>query len=155
RAQLIPVALLLQPAFRASELVCGNDLAGVLIDGGEELACTLACAVILGRCEITIASDFSGIVGNEVADLHPGDEVYGFLAFSSGTKQGAFAERIVVDRATVATKPASIGHDGAAAAATPAISAIQALRDKGHLPANGRVLVIGAAGGVGSMAIGV
>ena len=102
--------------------------------------------------------DFSGVVeacGDGVADLAPGDEVFGHLAYSSRNRQGTFAERIAVDRGTVARKPAGVSHRIAAASATPALTALQALRDKGRLAAGGKVLVIGAAGGVGSLAIGV
>jgi NADPH:quinone reductase-like Zn-dependent oxidoreductase len=61
----------------------------------------------------------------------------------------------VVARGEVGRKPAAIGHDVAAAAATPGLTALQLLRDKGRLASGGRVLVIGAAGGVGSLAVGV
>ena len=88
-----------------------------------------------------------------VTDLRAGDEVFGFLPYSSRTKQGAFAERLVVPRKTIARKPATVGHDVAAASATPGITALQALRDKGRLPTGGRVLILGAAGGVGSIAV--
>lgn len=102
--------------------------------------------------------DFSGVVeacGDGVADLSPGDDVFGHLAYSSRNRQGAFAERVVVDRKTVARKPTAVSHELAAAAATPALTALQALRDKARLAPGGKVLVIGAAGGVGSVAIGV
>ncbi|HSD87025.1 MAG TPA: NAD(P)-dependent alcohol dehydrogenase [Kofleriaceae bacterium] len=102
--------------------------------------------------------DFSGVVeacGPDVDDLKPGDEVFGFLPYSSRTRGGAFAERLVANRAAVARKPAAITHEIAAAAATPGITALQAMRDKGRLRAGGRLLVIGAAGGVGSLAVAV
>ncbi len=102
--------------------------------------------------------DVSGVIeicGTEVTDLSPGDAVFGFLPYSATTRQGAFAERVVVDRDTVGRKPREVSHEIAAAAATPALTALQALRDEGRLAAGGRVLVIGAAGGVGSLAIGV
>ncbi|MGE5181162.1 MAG: NAD(P)-dependent alcohol dehydrogenase [Acidobacteriota bacterium] len=99
--------------------------------------------------------DFSGVVERDAGDLRAGDEVYGFLAYSSRNRQGAFAERVVADRATIARKPASVSHETAAAAATPGLTALQALRDLGRLPKAGRALVLGAAGGVGSLAVGV
>jgi NADPH:quinone reductase-like Zn-dependent oxidoreductase len=102
--------------------------------------------------------DFSGVVEaceKKVTDLRAGDEVFGFLAYSSRTKQGAFGERVVVDRSTIARKPAKVPHDVAAAAATPGLSALQALRDKGKLKPGARLLVTGASGGVGSLAVGI
>jgi NADPH:quinone reductase-like Zn-dependent oxidoreductase len=110
------------------------------------------------NCPLVVGYDFSGVVeacGNGVTDLAPGDAVFGFLAYSSRNRQGAFAERIVVDRDTIGRKPDSVSHGIAAASATPALTALQSLRDKGRLLAGGRVMVIGAAGGVGSVAIGV
>ena len=99
--------------------------------------------------------DFAGVVEADVADLKAGDEVFGHLPYSSKSRQGAFAERVAVPRAEIAKKPAGIGADVAAASATPALTALQSLRDLGRLRAGGHVLVIGAAGGVGSVAIGV
>jgi NADPH:quinone reductase-like Zn-dependent oxidoreductase len=102
--------------------------------------------------------DFSGVVeaiGDGVTDVQSGDEVFGFLPYAGSNHQGTFAERVVVPRAEVGKKPAGVGHDVAAASATPGLTALQAMRDQGRLKAGGRVLVLGAAGGVGSLSIGV
>ncbi len=99
--------------------------------------------------------DFSGVVERDAGDLHAGDEVYGFLAYSSKNRQGAFGERVIAERAAIARKPAGVSHETAAAAATPGLTALQALRDLGHLGKDGRALVLGAAGGVGSLAVGI
>jgi NADPH:quinone reductase-like Zn-dependent oxidoreductase len=102
--------------------------------------------------------DFSGVVeacGGGVTDLHPGDEVFGHLAYASSNRQGAFGERIAVARAAIGRKPSAVDHRVAAALATSGLTALQALRDVGRLQPGGRALVIGAAGGVGSLAIGV
>ncbi len=103
--------------------------------------------------------DFSGVidaVGEGVTAYKVGDEVFGHLPYAGGTKQGTFAERVVVPTGELAKKPAGVSHAIAAAAATSGLTALQSIRDKGGLPASGgRVLVIGAAGGVGSLAIGV
>lgn len=107
---------------------------------------------------LVVGFDFSGVVeacGSGVDDLGAGDEVFGFLPYSGSNRQGSFAERVAVPRGTVARKPAAVTHAIAAAAATPGASALQALRDKGSLKTGGRVLVIGAAGGVGSLAVGI
>ncbi len=102
--------------------------------------------------------DFSGVVeaiGDGVTDLRSGDEVFGHLPYASSNRQGTFAERVVVPRAEVGRKPAGVTHEAAAASATPGLTALQSMRDLGRLKAGGRVLVLGAAGGVGSLAIGV
>jgi alcohol dehydrogenase len=99
--------------------------------------------------------DFAGVVEADVDDLKAGDEVFGHLPYTSRNCQGAFAERVAVPRAEIAKKPTAVGADVAAASATPALTALQSFRDKGRLKAGGRVLVTGASGGVGSVAIGV
>ena len=107
---------------------------------------------------LVVGYDISGTVdrcGEGVSDLEPGDEVFGFLAYSPSTRQGAFAELVTIARSEIARKPASVSHEVAAAAATPALTALQCLRDLGRLESGGRALVIGAAGGVGSLAVGV
>lgn len=122
--------------------------------GGE-----FAGRVLHARTKPLLAGyDFSGVVercGDGVTDVAPGREVFGHLAYSSSNRQGAFAERVVVARDTVAVKPAAVSHADAAASATQGLTALQALRDHGRLPQGGHALVIGAAGGVGSLAIGV
>jgi len=119
----------------------------------------LAGRALHGRSKPLVTGyDFSGIVearGDGVTDLTDGAEVFGFLAYASKNKQGSFAERIAIDRAAVARKPPAISHATAAASATPGLTALQSFRDKARLKSGGRVLVIGAAGGVGSVAIGV
>ncbi|HXZ15714.1 MAG TPA: NAD(P)-dependent alcohol dehydrogenase [Roseiarcus sp.] len=106
---------------------------------------------------LIVGYDFSGSVegGPGIGDLRAGDEVFGFLPYASATRQGAFAEFVAIDRGAVGLKPQSVSDEAAAAAATPGLTALQFLRDLGRLKAGGKVLVIGAAGGVGSLAVGV
>jgi NADPH:quinone reductase-like Zn-dependent oxidoreductase len=106
---------------------------------------------------LIVGYDFSGRVdgGPGMGDLRTGDEVFGFLPYASATRQGAFAEFVVVDRGTIARKPQSVSHETAAAAATVGLTALQFLRDLGRLKAGGKVLITGAAGGVGSLAVGI
>jgi len=94
--------------------------------------------------------DFAGTVeavGRNVRLFKPGDEVF-------GGKFGAFAEYVAVreDRAVVA-KPPNVSFAEAAAVPIAAITALQALRDKGHLQAGQKVLINGASGGVGTFAV--
>jgi NADPH:quinone reductase-like Zn-dependent oxidoreductase len=107
---------------------------------------------------LVVGYDFSGTVdavGSAVRDLAVGDEVFGFLPFGPFTRCGAFSEFLVAKANAVAKKPARISHETAAAAATTGMTALQSLRDLGRLPKGGRVLVTGASGGVGSMAVGI
>ncbi len=94
--------------------------------------------------------DFAGTVeavGKSVTRFKPGDEVF-------GGQYGAFAEYVVVpeDRA-IALKPASVTFEQAASVAIAGVTALQALRDRGHLHAGQKVLINGASGGVGTFAV--
>jgi NADPH:quinone reductase-like Zn-dependent oxidoreductase len=102
--------------------------------------------------------DFSGVVievGVGAEGCAAGDEVFGHLAYSSRTTQGACAENVVVDAAEVAIKPAGLDHAQAACAATVGLTALQFLRDLGKLTGGQRLLVLGGAGGVGTCAVGI
>jgi NADPH:quinone reductase-like Zn-dependent oxidoreductase len=94
--------------------------------------------------------DYSGIVeavGANVSKFKPGDEVF-------GGRNGAFAEYVTVgeDRA-IALKPTNMTFEQAASVGIAGITALQALRDKGHLQSAQRVLINGASGGVGTFAV--
>ncbi|MFO7573023.1 MAG: NAD(P)-dependent alcohol dehydrogenase [Gaiellaceae bacterium] len=100
--------------------------------------------------ETRLGVDYAGVVeevGKDVKQFRPGDEVF-------GGRTGAFAEYVVAkaDRAIV-QKPASLSFEAAAAVPVAAITALQALRDKGGLQPGQRVLVHGASGGVGTFAV--
>ena len=86
-------------------------------------------------------------VGKNVTQFKPGDEVF-------GGKTGAFAEYVCAraDRAIV-LKPANITFEQAASVPIAAITALQALRDKGKVHAGQKVLINGASGGVGTFAV--
>jgi len=94
--------------------------------------------------------DYAGqveAVGKNVTQFKPGDEVF-------GGKTGAFAEYVCAraDRA-IALKPANITFEQAASVPIAAITALQALRDKGKVHAGQKVLINGASGGVGTFAV--
>ncbi len=97
-----------------------------------------------------LGGDFAGIaeaVGKDVTDVQPGDEVY-------GVRTGAFAEYVCAKNA-VARKPANLSFEEAAAVPVGALTALQAVRDRGQLRPGQRVLVNGASGSVGSFAVQV
>jgi NADPH:quinone reductase-like Zn-dependent oxidoreductase len=94
--------------------------------------------------------DFAGTVeavGSKVTHFKPGDEVF-------GGKFGAFAEYVAVgeDRAIV-LKPGNVTFEQAAAVPIAALTALQALRDKGKIRPGQKVLINGASGGVGTFAV--
>ncbi len=86
-------------------------------------------------------------VGKNVTNFKPGDEVF-------GGKNGAIAEYVCVlaDRAVV-LKPANMTFEQAASVPVAAITALQGLRDKGHIQSGQKVLINGASGGVGTFAV--
>lgn len=100
--------------------------------------------------ETRLGVDFAGIVeavGKDVTEFKPGDEVF-------GGKTGAFAEYLVMaEDDNVVLKPADVSFEQAAALPIAALTALQALRDKGGLKAGQKVLINGASGGVGTYAV--
>jgi len=94
--------------------------------------------------------DFAGTVeavGKSVRRFKPGDEVF-------GGKLGAFAQYLTVrEERAVALKPANVTFEQAASVPIAALTALQALRDKGHIKAGQKVLINGASGGVGTFAV--
>jgi NADPH:quinone reductase-like Zn-dependent oxidoreductase len=96
-----------------------------------------------------VGADVAGVVeavGTDVDALRPGDEVFGTSGSSWAEYTTALPERL-------ALKPAGITFEEAAAVPVAGITALQALRDHGHVQAGQRVLINGAAGGVGSFAV--
>ncbi len=99
--------------------------------------------------------DFSGIVeavGSGVAKFKKGDEVH---ARPDGTRngKGTHAEYVVVKETEAALKPKSIDHVHADAIPVVALTAWQALFDQAGLSKGQKILIHGAAGGVGSVAV--
>jgi len=110
------------------------------------------------RFPLVVGYDLAGqveSVGAGAAGLAVGDRVYGHLPYSGKNRQGTFAELVAVPAGEVGRLPAGVSYQTASAAATSGLTALQALRDRGRLAAGGRVLVLGAAGGVGSIAVGI
>jgi NADPH:quinone reductase-like Zn-dependent oxidoreductase len=85
-------------------------------------------------------------VGRTVTQFKPGEAVF-------GTGKGAFAEYACAPAASLAPKPENMSFDEAAAVPIAGLTALQALRDKGHLQPGQKVLINGAAGGVGTFAV--
>jgi NADPH:quinone reductase-like Zn-dependent oxidoreductase len=97
--------------------------------------------------------ELSGVVEAVAPDVDgfaPGDEVYGMTPFD---RDGVAAELAVVPAGVLAPKPRTLDHVQSAALPLPALSAWQGLVKHGGLEAGDRVLVTGAAGGVGHLAV--
>ncbi|WP_203915310.1 NAD(P)-dependent alcohol dehydrogenase [Rhizocola hellebori] len=94
-------------------------------------------------------TDFAGrveAVGSGVRGFRPGDEVF-------GEAPKAFAEYITVPESVIATKPANLSFEQAAAIPLAANTALMGLRDVARVQPGQRVLVNGASGGVGTFAV--
>lgn len=113
-----------------------------------------------GGIPFIISGDFPKILGAECAgtieavglmitDLKPGDRVVASL----GPVGGGYAEYAVAKAKNVAKLPDSIDIHQGGGMPVGALTALQGLRDKGHLRPNDRVLINGAAGGVGTFAV--
>ena len=93
-------------------------------------------------------SDFAGVVeavGKDVTDFAPGDEVF-------GGRTGAFAEYVSATNRRPGSRPTSRSRRPGRWA-SPGLTALQGLRDKGELQPGERVLINGASGGVGTLAV--
>ncbi|HEY9641903.1 MAG TPA: NAD(P)-dependent alcohol dehydrogenase, partial [Coleofasciculaceae cyanobacterium] len=89
-------------------------------------------------------------VGQEVTQFQPGDDVFGDL---SACGFGAFAEYVCAAESALVLKPDTISFEDAAAVPGAALTALQGLRDCGHLQPGQKVLINGASSGVGSFAV--
>ncbi|WP_223594991.1 NADP-dependent oxidoreductase [Neobacillus bataviensis] len=117
-----------------------------------------------------LGSDISGVVeavATDVQGFSIGDEVFGMVRFPSMGESAAYAEYVAAPASDLALKPAGIDHVHAAGAPMAGLTGWQFLIELGHneanpfqpeshrpLPLNGKtVLVNGAAGGVGHLAV--
>ena len=85
-------------------------------------------------------------VGKDVTRFAPGDEVY-------GTCDGAYAEYASAREDKLAPKPPRLSFEQAAAVPFGGFPSLQGLRDHGHLQPGQKVLIVGAAGAVGTIAV--
>ena len=119
-------------------LMTGDPFLSRLVLGFPRPKASILGADIAGRVEA---------VGKNATQFRPGDEVFG------GIGQGGFAEYVAVRESRLLLKPASISFEAAAALPVAAVTALQALRDNGHIQPGQKVLINGASGGVGTFAV--
>jgi alcohol dehydrogenase len=103
----------------------------------------------------TLGGDFSGVVkeaGQGATSFRKGDAVYGSAqVFSKGS--GSFAQYAAADQGHLARKPKKTDHVQSASLVLTGVSAYQALVDHMALKAGQKVLIHGAAGGIGTAAV--
>ncbi len=95
-----------------------------------------------------LGADIAGqveAVGSNVTKFRLGDDVFGLTT-------GGFAEYVCAGETKLALKPANLSFE-AAAVPVAAFTALQGLRDKGQIQSGQKVLINGAAGGVGTFAV--
>ncbi len=85
-------------------------------------------------------------VGRNVTQFKPGDEVFGVC-------RGAFADYASAPESKLVLKPPNVTFEQAASVPIAGFTALQSLRDKGHIQPGQKVLINGAAGGVGTFAV--
>ncbi len=96
-----------------------------------------------------LGSELAGVVeavGPDVTGMAPGDAVFGI-------GRATFAQYALAPSGKLAAMPANLTYAQAAAVPVSGLTALQALRDKGHIEAGQKVLIIGASGGVGTFAV--
>src|SRR2546421_6690612 len=96
-----------------------------------------------------LGTDFASVVEtvrDDVTGFKPGDEVY-------GVANAAYAEYGLTRESRIALKPRNSSFEQSAAVPIAGFTALQALRDKGHVKPGQKVLINGAGGGVGTFAV--
>jgi NADPH:quinone reductase-like Zn-dependent oxidoreductase len=100
-----------------------------------------------------LGADIAGrveAVGRTIKQFQPGDEVFGDIAACGN---GGFAEYVSIPESALAPKPTNLSFEAAAAVPMAAVTALQGLRDQGHIQPGQKVLINGASGGVGTFAV--
>src|SRR3989442_1879148 len=98
-----------------------------------------------GRPGVDVAGEVEA-VGKNVTQFKPGDEVF-------GSCRGAFAEYACTAKSNLVTKPDNVTFPQAASVFVAGLTALQGLRDHGKIQPGNQVLINGAAGGVGKVAV--
>lgn len=131
-------------------------LVRVLAAGVSPVDCKIRSGAFAGisgdRLPVVLGQDVSGTVelcGRAVRELDLGQPVFAFLP----PGRGAYADYVLVREAEAAPKPRGLDHRTAAAVPLAATTAWQGLFDHGRLEAGQHVLIHGAAGGVGHIAV--
>jgi len=123
-----------------------NPVDWKIIEGALKMMAEFKLPAVLGHDVAGIVSS----VGGSVTKFKVGDKVY---ARVDHDKMGTFAEYCVTSDASVALMPASLSFDQSASLPLAGLTALQAIRDVGQFPTGGKILILGASGGVGTLAV--
>lgn len=141
-----------RPLVGDSEVLIRVHAAGV-----NPFDCAVRAGYVAGYFQHTLpmilGGDVSGVVeavGEGVTEFAPGDEVYSRADLN---RDGTYAEYVVVRASDVVRKPASLDHIHAAALPHVSLTAWGTLYDRANLAPGQTVLIHGAAGGVGHIAV--
>jgi NADPH:quinone reductase-like Zn-dependent oxidoreductase len=153
-ADLLKVRDVPTPAAAAGEVLvrvraAGLDRGAWHVMTGRPYLMRLAGFGVRRPKDLGLGTEFAGVVeavGADVTGVAIGDAVYG-----AGTS--TFAQYATARPGKLAAKPANLSYEQAAAVPVSGVTALQALRNQGHLQSGQSVLVIGASGGVGSFAV--
>ena len=102
------------------------------------------------KLPIMLGGEIAGTVekiGDEARDFKEGDAVYGIIT------SGGYAEYAIAKKGDIAPKPKSLDFENAAAIPLGALTAWQAIFDLANLSRGQRIVIAGASGGVGSLAV--
>jgi NADPH:quinone reductase-like Zn-dependent oxidoreductase len=149
------------------DLVYEEDVARPHPKEGEVLVKVCATGVTLNEIvwiwdspgislPLVLGHELSGLVeeiGRGVTNMKVGEAVYGLTDPSSVTRDGAEADYIIATDSEIAPKPRTLDHENAAGVPMAGLTAWQALFDHAHLSSKDTILIHGAAGGVGSIAV--
>jgi NADPH:quinone reductase-like Zn-dependent oxidoreductase len=116
---------------------------------GEPYAVRIAAGGLRKPKDTRLGADVAGeieAVGRNITQFKPGDGVFGCC-------KGAFAEYACASDSKLIRKPDNVTFEQAASVPIAAITALQGLRDKGKIQPGQKVLINGAAGGVGTFAV--
>jgi NADPH:quinone reductase-like Zn-dependent oxidoreductase len=164
-----PMKAIVQDAYGSADVLELRDIDRPEIGDDDVLVRVLAASVFIGDWHIMTGLPYLGrlafglrrpkarvrgqdvagrveAVGNGVTGLRPGDEVF-------GTCDGSFGEYATARPDKLAPKPANLSFEQSATVPVTGCTALQGLRDAGKVQPGQRVLIIGAAGGVGSFAV--
>lgn len=116
---------------------------------GEPYLVRIAAGGLRKPKDSRLGADVAGeieSVGRNITQFKPGDGVF-------GSCKGAFAEYACASESKLVMKPDNVTFEQAASVPIAAFTALQGLRDKGHIQPGQKVLINGAAGGVGTFAV--
>ena len=150
---VLHVAQISKPQIKDDEVLvqvhaAGLDRGAWHLMTGRPYAMRLAFGLLRPKNPV-LGTDLAGTVvavGSAVTRFRVGEDVFGF-------GQGSFAEYAAAKESKLASKPVHLSFEQAAAVPVSAVTALQGLRDGGHLQSGQKVLITGASGGVGSYAV--